>query len=77
MLQSLVFYFQITVNLIKNDFVYVKLHYVYKYIFIMSDTCNTTSIQQLNVYLTVKMEVFAHNLMFVIAHQAGMETFVK
>ena len=75
MLQSLVFYFQMTVNLIKSDFVYVKLHYVY--IYIMSNTCNTTSIQQLNVYLTVKMEEFAHNLMFVIAHQAGMETFVK
>ena len=50
---------------------------MYIYIYIMSDTCNTTSIQQLNVYLTVKMEEFAHNLMFVIAHQAGMETFVK
>ena len=51
---------------------------ILNYIIYMSCLTHTTiSIQQLNVYLTVRMEVSAQNLVFVIAHQAGMETNVK
>ena len=35
-------YFQMPLNLIKSDLVYVKLHYRYIYIYIMSDTQSYT-----------------------------------
>ena len=34
-------------------------------------------IHDYTIYMTIRMEVFAQNLMFVVAHQAGMETNVK